>query len=85
MMVTVFDAEFEIPDLLVDKFTRDFDSLPGSGKYEEINMLRDSVNSVLEIVAEDPEMLHEPELLHDFIHALAVRQALSRHGILYDA
>lgn len=85
MMVRVFNADFEIPDLLVDKFTKDFDGLAGSGKYQEINMLRDSINSVLEVVAEDPEMLYEPELLEDFIRALAVRQALSHHGILYDA
>jgi hypothetical protein len=85
MKVTCFDSEFEIPDILIDKFIKDFDGLPGSGKHEEVVTLRESIESVVETVAEDPEILHEPDYLSDFIQALAMKKALETHGIFYDA
>lgn len=85
MRVKCYGAEFEIPDLLIEKFIKDFDGLPGSGKHLEVNMLRDSVGEVLDLVAQDPDMLHEPEYLRDFIQALAIKKALEKHGIYYDA
>jgi hypothetical protein len=85
MMVKCYDSEFEIPDLLIAKFIKDFDGLPGNGKHEEVNMLRDSIENVVDVVSEDPEMLHEPEFLTDFIRALAMKKALETHGIMYDA
>ena len=85
MMIQCYDSEFEIPDALVDKFIKDFDCLPGSGQYESIAQLRGSIWEVLDIVAEEPEVLHEPEYLADFIRALAMKKALEKHGILYDA
>jgi hypothetical protein len=47
--------------------------------------LRESVEDILDCVSEDPEMLHEKVYLNDFIRALAIRQALQYHGVLYDA
>lgn len=84
-MVKYYDSEFEIPDLLVDKYTKDFDGLPGSGQYDALCQLRGSINEIMDIVADEPEIIHEPEYLHDFIRALAMKQALQNHGILYDA
>lgn len=80
-----YDAEFDVPDLLIDKFMKDFEGLPGSGRNQEINMLRDSIDSVLDVVVQDPEILHEQEYLSDFIRALAMKKALEKHGIFYDA
>jgi hypothetical protein len=85
MMVQCYGSEFEIPDLLINKFFKDFDGLPGSGQRENICSLRNSVDEILDVVAEDPEMLHEPEYLSDFLRALAMKQALANHGILYDS
>jgi len=85
MLVECLGSEFEIPDVLIDKFIRDFDGLPGSGANESVTQIRCSINEVVEYVAEDPEALHEPEILVDFLKALAMRKALEKHGILYDA
>jgi hypothetical protein len=52
---------------------------------ESVLDLRESVNEVLEYVAEEPEALHEKDILSDFINALAVRQALQTHGLLLDS
>jgi len=85
MMVRCYDTEFEIPDLLVDKYVKDFDCIPGKSMRESVLDLRESVNEVLDYVAEDPEALHEREILSDFINALAIRQALKTHGLLLDS
>ena len=85
MKMEFYNAEFDVPDLLIDKFTKDFDGLPGSGRNQEVNMLRDTIDSVLEVVAQDPDILHEQEFLSDFIRALAMKKAMEKHGIFYDA
>ena len=85
MMVEHYGSKFEIPDLLIDKFLRDFDSLPGSGYREGICQIRNSIDEILDIVAEEPDIIEEPEYRVDFIRALAMRQAMGRLGILYDS
>lgn len=85
MKVKFYKDYFDVPDLLVEKFIKEYDGLPGSGKHEEINMLRDSIGSVCETIAGDPELLREPEFLSDFVQALAMKKALETHGIFYDA
>jgi len=85
MMVQYLGSEFEIPDILIDKFVKDFDGLAGSGQRSSVLELRESSEEVLDFIAEEPEMLHERIYLNDFIKALAIRQALQYHGVLYDA
>ena len=85
MIVQYYESEFDIPDVLIEKFAKDFECLPGSGQYESKMQLRDSISDILDIVAEEPELLHNKEYLSDFISALAMKKALERHGILYDA
>lgn len=85
MNVKYFDTEFEIPDILIDKYSKDFEGMAGKSLREEVLDLRDSTNSVLEYVEEEPEALEDQEILYEFINAMAVRQALKNHGLLYDA
>jgi hypothetical protein len=85
MLVEYFESEFDIPDFLIEKFIKDFDGLPGSSNREAVIQLRQSTEDVLDYIAEEPEMLHETEYLGDFVKALAIRQALMYHGVLYDA
>ena len=85
MKVQYWDSDFEVPDILIDKFVKDFDGLPGSGQRSSVLDLRESIEEVLDFILEEPEMLHEKIYLNDFIKALAIRQALQYHGVLYDA
>ena len=80
-----YGAEFNIPDLMIDKFIKDFDGLPGRGLRHEVNILRNSIGNMFEVIAQDPEILHEPEYLSDFIQAMAMKKAMEKHGIFYDA
>lgn len=85
MMVECYGSEFEVPDLLIHKFLKDFETLPGSGYRESVYQIREAINEILDIVVEDPEILHEPEYHTDFIRALAMRQAMGKLGILLDS
>jgi hypothetical protein len=85
MMVQCYDTEFDIPDFVIDKFIKDFDGLPGSGDRESVLQLRDSVEEVMDAIAEDPEILYDKSCVADFIQAIAIREALQYHGILHDA
>ena len=85
MKVEYYGSEFEVPELLIQQFEKDFDGLPGSKDRENVYMLRSAIYEILDIVAEDPEILDEKEYREDFVRALAMRQALSTLGILYDS
>ena len=85
MLVECYGEEFEIPDLLIDQFIKDFGGLPGGKHREGVLQIRGSIDEILDIVADDPEMLYEKEYLDDFIKALAMKQALGDLGILYDS
>jgi hypothetical protein len=85
MKVEYYGSEFDIPDLLINKFAKDFDSLPGSGYREGVQQLRDCIDDILDVVAEEPDILEEAEYMTDFLRALAMRQAMNNLGILYDA
>ena len=85
MKIQYYDSQFDIPDILIEKFAKDFECLPGSGQYDSIRQLRESVYDILDLIAEEPELLDEKDYLTDFIQALAMKQALANNGILYDA
>jgi hypothetical protein len=85
MIVKYYNAEFNVPDLMIEKFAKDFECLPGNGQYDSIRQIRESVYDILDIVVEEPELLDERDYRVDFVNALAMRQALAKHGILYDA
>jgi len=75
----------EVPDLLIDKFVDEFEPLPGGQNYEAVCILREMIEEVFDVFAEDPDMLEEDEYKADFIKAIAMREALIEHGIFYDA
>jgi hypothetical protein len=85
MLVKCYDSEFEIPDILIDKFVNDFSGLPGGAFREGVHQLRDSIYNVIDLFGDEPDILEEPEFLTDFIRALAMQQAMGKLGILYDA
>ena len=85
MKVACYGSEFEIPDLMIDQYIKDFEGLPGSGQRESIMQLRMTIDDILDYISEEPEMLEEKDIHADFLKALAMQQALGELGILYDA
>lgn len=85
LVVQINDLELEVPDLLVDKFIKEFDCLPGGKHYEAVCSLRDLIDNVTGMVYDDPSIIDEPEYQDDFVRAIAMQEALKHHGIYYDA
>lgn len=85
MLVKCFDEDFEVPDLLIEKYIKDFDGLPGNRHYEAVVMIRENITDIIDMVADFPETVEDPEQMADFIRALAMKKAMEKHGIFYDA
>jgi hypothetical protein len=85
MKVLCYDSEFDVPESLIDKFIKDFECLPGSGNRESVLQLRSAIDDILDMVAEEPEILHEKEYMSDFVRALAIQEAMATLGLLHDA
>jgi hypothetical protein len=85
MLVQCYDSKFEIPEYIIDKYIHDFNGLPGSGNREAVLQLRNNIEDIVDIVAEDPEILYDKNYQSEFIQAIAMKFALEHHGILYDA
>jgi hypothetical protein len=85
MQVACYGSEFEVPDLLIDKYIKDFDGLPGSGQRESVMEIRMAIDDILDYIAEEPDMLNEFSIRTDFVKALAMQEAMGKLGILHDA
>jgi hypothetical protein len=85
MEVKCFDSTFDVPDIMVEKFFKDFDGLPGSANRGSVLELREHVYDMIDAVAEEPDLLEDPQNRVDFIRVLAIQKAMENHGIFYDA
>jgi hypothetical protein len=85
MNVECYGEEIEVPDVLIEKYFRDFDGLPGKSMRESVMDLRGSIWEVIDYVAEDPKALEDGTIMSDFINALAMKQALTQHGLYLDS
>jgi hypothetical protein len=85
MMVECYGSNIEVPDILINKFAKDFEGLAGSGYREGVEQLRAAIWEVIDLIDEEPDLLNEKEYATDFVRALAMKQALANHGILFDA
>ena len=85
MIAILNGAQFHIPDELVDEYVIQFMPLKNFGHRDSLIDLREDIIDIFEVVMQDPEALYEPEFLEEFVQTLAMRQALQRIGILYDA
>ena len=85
MNVECYGEQIEVPDALIEKYIKDFDGLPGKSMRESVMDLRGTVWEVIDYVAEDPQSLEDKTIMSDFINALAIKQALTQHGLYLDS
>jgi len=85
MNVECYGEQIEIPDLLIEKYIKDFSGLPGKSMRESVMDLRGTVWEVIDYVADDPQALEDKTTMSDFINALAMKQALTKHGLYLDS
>jgi hypothetical protein len=85
MNVECYGEEIEVPDILIEKYFKDFDGLPGKSMRESVMGLRNTIWDVIDYVSEDPQALEDKTVMSDFINALAMKQALAQHGLYLDS
>jgi len=71
----------EIPQEMIDKYYVEFHNI----SREALEEIRDLISITIEIVDDEPELLLYNEYKNDLIKAHAMKLALERRGILYDA
>lgn len=86
-MVTVeaFGRTFEIPEDMIDNYYHEFKDLKDPSEKLRVMYLRDITGAVLSALEREPERMKKDVYEEDFVRAHAMRQALSRHGMLFDA
>lgn len=85
MIVNFFNIATEIPDAVVNKYVKEFNGLAGSRHRDVIIDLRDYIWEILEFVYDNPDELYDKECAKDFVKAMAMKEALVKHGIWFDA
>ena len=85
MIAELNGAQFHIPDELVDEYANQFRPLKKWDNRGNLNILREDILDIFDVVMEDPEALYDPEFLEEFVQTLAMKQALQNLNILYDA
>jgi len=85
MNVECYGEQIEVPDFLIEKYIKDFAGLPGKSMRESVMDLRGTVWEVIDYVADDPKSLEDKTIMSDFINALAMKQALTQHGLYLDS
>lgn len=75
----------EIPEQMVQQFMIELKQVTQPGEREALEEVREMTGLVLDTLAAEPELMDFKEYQDDYIKAMAMRAALARYGILYDA
>ena len=85
MRVTEFGKDLTIPENLINQFMLELRPVTEPGERESLEEIRDMTGLVLDTIRNEPELMDNKEDEDDYIKAVAMREALARFGILYDA
>ena len=76
-MVQYYGSEFEIPDLLINKFLKDFSSLPGGSYREGVHQIRNSIQEITDMIAEAVVARKLETTGHDILKAIHPHPTMS--------
>ena len=85
MRVEGFGKWYEIPENLIQQFMVELHPATLPGERESLEEIREMTGLVLDTIRSEPELMDHKEYEDDYIKAVAMREALARFGILYDA
>lgn len=84
-MIIVQDGRsYNVPDHIIDEYKQECEELKKEPDRDHLVFLRNSIIIITAILKKSPKMADDPNFCKDMIHALAVRQALLHHNMLYD-
>lgn len=85
MIVQHFDKKYDVPEDLIGTYEKEFCEYNMSHDKDYINAVRNATIIMITLFKAYPDMLEGDDGLDDFKHAHAMREALSRTKLLYDA
>ena len=85
MMVQHLDKKYEVPEDLIIRYEQEFSDYNMTHDKDYINAVRNATIIMIALFKAYPDMLEGDEGLDDFRHAHAMREALNRTKLLYDA
>jgi hypothetical protein len=85
MLIEDFDAFFDVPESMIEKYYHEFMQHKTNNDRVSICASRDAAILILLSLREDPDKLNDPFYVNNFIKAHAMREALKKLGVLYDA
>lgn len=85
-MIYIFkNAEYDIPNTLIDKYVDEFSALKQFEMREELDSLRNLIYHSLHLVNKEPKLLDKNMHREDFITIIAMKEALNILKMLHDA
>ena len=85
MIVEHQNKKYEIPEALIIRYEEEFSDYNMSHDKDHINAVRNATLIMLALFGAYPDMLEDEIGVEDFQHAHAMREALKRTNLLYDA
>lgn len=85
MIVQHLDKKYEVPEDLIGRYEEEFSEYNMARDKDYINAVRNATIIMIALFKAYPDMLEGDEGLDDFRHAYAMREALNRTKLLYDA
>ena len=85
MLIEDMDCIFEIPDEMIKKYVIEFAGYKKDYDRDAICSMRDTTFLLIEALRADPKALDDVTIVNSFIKAHAMRLAMEKLGMLYDA
>ena len=84
MVINFLGVQVTVPEIMIDKYAKETECMLELQNRPSLNRLRDATIDILFTIAENRQALASADNYGNFVKALAIRVALSKHRILYD-
>lgn len=85
MIIHCFERDIDVPDSMIEEYTRDLRVLRTENLVDEAYELKYILFQTLELLALETELLEEPAYFRQLVKALAMKEALAKIKMLHDA
>lgn len=85
MMMEYFGRDIDVPDYKIDDYTEKFSVLTEGKMQTEIEVLRESIFNIIELMEMAPDLLEESRYYNEFVNTLAMKEALFNNKVLHNA
>ena len=85
MIIEDMGVVFDIPEDMIEEFIGDFTDVMYPLSRSDLNSIRSSTMLLIETLRSNPKLMEKDRFVIDYIKAQAMREALSRTKMLYDA